>query len=212
MLERRMPEPLPPPDEGSAALPDGSAPPIYAFKASLMGPPQVFRLAADALEWEIGRYSGRIPYGAVRRVRLLYRPANLQTQRFLTEIWAAQAPKLKVSSVSWASLTEQRRQDAAYIAFVEALHRRLAEVRTEAVFEAGSPPWLYWPGVVVFVGIAVAIALLIVRGVQEGALIGAAVAGVFLAFYLWQLGTFFRRNRPGRYRPEAIPAAVLPGG
>jgi hypothetical protein len=47
---------------------------------------------------------------------------------------------------------------------------------------------------------------------QEGALIGAAVAGVFLAFYLWQLGTFFRRNRPGRYRPDAIPAAVLPGG
>ena len=205
-----MPEPLPPPDEGSDALADGSAPPIYAFKASLMGPPQVFRVAPDALEWEIGRYSGRIPYAAVRRVRLLYRPANLQTQRFVTEIWAAQAPKLKVSSVSWASLTEQRRQDAAYIAFVEALHRRLAEVRTEAVFEAGSPPWLYWPGVVVFVGIAVAIALLIVRGVQERALIGAAVAGVFLAFYLWQLGTFFKRNLPRHYTLDAIPADVLP--
>ena len=47
---------------------------------------------------------------------------------------------------------------------------------------------------------------------QAGFGAGAALAAAFLAVYLWQLGTFFRRNRPGRYRPEAIPAAVLPGG
>jgi hypothetical protein len=196
--------------EGPPEPPEEAADSAYAFKPSLMGPPQSFRAAPDALEWDVGRYSGRIPYGDVRRVRLLYRPANLQTHRFLAEIWAERAPKLKIASVSWASLTEQRRQDAAYKAFVGALHRRLAG--TDAVFEAGSPPWLYWPGVAVFFAIAVAIVLLIARGVQEGSLTGAAVVAVFLAFYLWQVGTFFRRNRPARYRPEAIPAAVLPQG
>jgi hypothetical protein len=196
--------------EGPPAPPEEAADSVYAFKPSLMGPPQSFRAAPDALEWDVGRYSGRIPYGDVRRVRLLYRPANLQTHRFLAEIWAERAPKLKIASVSWASLTEQRRQDAAYKAFVDTLHRRLAG--TDAVFEAGSPPWLYWPGVAVFFAIAVAIVLLIARGVQEGSLTGAAVVAVFLAFYLWQVGTFFRRNRPARYRPEAIPAAVLPQG
>jgi hypothetical protein len=201
------------PVDGSAAPPESAAADsVYAFKPSLMGAPQVFRAAPDALEWDLGRYSGRIPYRDIRRVRLAYRPANLQTHRFLAEIWAERAPKLKIASVSWQSLTEQRRQDAAYSAFIGTLHGRLAEARTGAVFEAGSPPWLYWPGVVVFFGIAAVIVLLIARGVQEGALAGAGIAGAFLAFYLWQVGTFFRRNRPGRYRPEAIPAAVLPRG
>jgi hypothetical protein len=185
---------------------------LYSYKPSLMGPPQAFRAAPDALEWEVGRYSGRIPYRDIRRVRLLYRPANLQTHRFLAEIWAERAPKLKIASVSWRSLTEQQRQDAAYKAFIGTLHRRLAEAEADRVLQAGSPPWLYWPGVVVFFGLAVAIMLLIARGIQEGTLTGAALAAVFFAFYLWQLGTFFLRNRPGTYRPEAIPAAVLPRG
>jgi hypothetical protein len=207
-----MPESSAAPVDGPAAPPEAAADSVYAFKPSLMGPPQAFRAAPDALEWDVGRYSGRVAYPDIRRVRLIYRPANLQTHRFLAEIWAERTPKLKIASVSWIGLTEQRRQDAAYNAFIGALHRRLIEVGTDALFEAGSPPWLYWPGVAVFIGIALAIVLLIARGVQEGALAGAGFAGLFLAFYLWQIGTFFRRNRPGRYRPDAIPAAVLPRG
>jgi hypothetical protein len=213
VLEGRMPQLSVPPIDGSAAAPEGEADDsAYVFKPSLMGPPQTFRAAPDGLEWQVGRYSGRVPYREVRRVRLAYRPANLQTHRFLAEIWAERTPKLKIASVSWASLTEQRRQDAAYNAFIRALHRRLAEARTDTVFNAGSPPWLYWPGVAVFIGVAVAILLLIVRGLQQGAVAGGGLAAVFLAIYLWQVGTFFRRNRPGRYRPDAIPAAVLPSG
>ena len=198
---------------GPAAVPEGGpADSAYAFKPSLMGPPQTFRAAPDGLEWQVGRYSGRVPYREVRRVRLAYRPANLQTHRFLAEIWAERTPKLKIASVSWASLTEQRRQDAAYNAFMRALHGRLAEARTDTVFDAGSPPWLYWPGLAVFIAIAVAILLLTVRGLQQGGVVGAGLAAAFLAIYLWQVGTFFRRNRPARYRPDAIPAAVLPRG
>ena len=32
----------------------------------------------------------------------------------------------------------------------------------------------------------------------------------FLALFAWQLGTFFRRNRPGTYGPDALPPEVLP--
>jgi hypothetical protein len=48
--------------------------------------------------------------------------------------------------------------------------------------------------------------------VQMGATAGALMVGGFLALFLWQVGTFFRRNRPGTYRPDAIPAEVLPAG
>jgi hypothetical protein len=29
---------------------------------------------------------------------------------------------------------------------------------------------------------------------------------------VWQSGTYFLRNRPGRYRPDALPKELVPGG
>jgi hypothetical protein len=63
-----------------------------------------------------------------------------------------------------------------------------------------------------FVGVCLALAALTARALQIGATAGAAVVGGFLALFLWQVGTFFRRNRPGTYRADAIPAEVLPNG
>jgi hypothetical protein len=31
-----------------------------------------------------------------------------------------------------------------------------------------------------------------------------------MPFLFWQGGNFFRRNRPGFYSPEALPAELLP--
>ena len=44
----------------------------------------------------------------------------------------------------------------------------------------------------------------------EAAWAGTAFVGAFLALSLWQLGGFFRRNRPGRYRADAPPGDLLP--
>ena len=37
-----------------------------------------------------------------------------------------------------------------------------------------------------------------------------AVVAIFFLLFAFQVGTFFYRNRPGRYRPDAIPSSVLP--
>jgi hypothetical protein len=71
---------------------------------------------------------------------------------------------------------------------------------------------LYWPGLVVFVLVSLVLAALIVQALRAGAVSGAVFVAVFLGAFLWQAGTFFRRNRPRIYAPEAIPAAVLPRG
>ena len=34
----------------------------------------------------------------------------------------------------------------------------------------------------------------------------------FLALFVWQSGGYFKRNRPGRYRPDAPPKELVPGG
>lgn len=184
--------------------------PLYAYKPSLLGTAHEFRLAADALAWRVGGRSGHIPYREIRRLRLSFRPVTMQSYRFLAEVWPASGPKLQIASTSWRSMVELERLDRAYAAFLAELHRRMAGVGARTSFEAGSPPLVYWPGVTVFVVVSLALAALTVRALQAGATTGAIFVVIFLGAFLWQAGTFFRRNRPGTYAPEAIPAVVLP--
>lgn len=191
----------------AAAAGEGVA---YAYRPSLLGAAWEFRLTDEGIEWAAGRRSGRIAFRDVRRLRMSFRPVSMQTQRYLTEVWADGAPKLEIVSSSWKSMVEQVRQDQSYSAFVVELHRRLMHEATSVRFEQGSNQLLYWPGLIVFVGVALGLALLVVRALQFNSMGGAALIGGFLALLLWQGGGFFRRNRPGVYRPDALPAELMP--
>lgn len=182
----------------------------YTYRPSLLGAPWEFSLDGDGLGWASGRKSGRITYRKIKRIRLSYRPTSMQSHRFMTEIWAEGAPKLEILSSSWKSMVEQQRLDRPYADFIAELHRRLARLAPPPRFEQGSNPLLYWPGLVVFAGVALGLAWLIVRALQADAQGGAAFVGVFLALFLWQGGNYFRRNRPGLYRPEAPPSNLMP--
>jgi hypothetical protein len=195
--------------EPAGAVLDGTA---YSYRPSLLGAAWEFRLAGDGIDWAAGSKSGHIAFRDVRRMRLTYRPASMQSHRFMTELWADGAPKLEILSSSWKSLVEQERLDKPYAAFVRELHRRIALASPPARFELGGNRLLYWPGLVSFIGVALGLALLIVRALQADAKGGAAFIGFFLVLFLWQGGNFFRRNRPGLYRPEAVPAALMPKG
>ena len=184
--------------------------PSYAFKASLIGSMCQFTLKPDALEWQIGSRSGRTRYEAVRAVRLSYRPVTMQSQRFIAEIWAPGSPKIQIVSVSWRSIMEQQRLDGAYAAFIVELHRRLAAAGTPARFSTGLPFATYWVGVVVFGAVLVATGGLLVRAMSFDQWAPMVVVAIFFVVFAYQLGTYFYRNRPGRYRPDAIPAGVLP--
>jgi hypothetical protein len=191
---------------------DETAPddPAYSYKPLLMGAPWEFCLRPDALEWRAGRHHGRAPYRRVTRVRLSYRPSTMQTRRFLTEVWPAGGPKLSIASTSWRSMVEQENLEAAYGAFVRELHRRIAAAGTDATFQTGSPALLYWPGLAIVAGATLAIAVLAVRAVALGDWAAGAIMAGFLALFAWQGATFFHRNRPGRYRPEAVPSKLVP--
>ena len=179
----------------------------YVYKSSLMGAPLEFHLAPDALEWRKGGIAGRTPYGSVRRIRLSFRPMTMQNYRFLTEVWPENGPKLQIASTSWKSLVEHQRLDAEYRAFVSELSRRVGAAGGNTAFDTGSPAFLYWPGVIVFIGAALA-----VRALSEQAWGGAAFVAAFFALFLYQAGNFFRRNRPGTFRPDAVPSLLLPKG
>ena len=182
----------------------------YDYKPALLGAAWQFRLRSDALEWQLGRRAGRLPYERVARVRLSFRPVTMQTYRFIAEIWPEEGPKLQIASTSWRSILEQERKDRTYAAFLAELHRRIAAAGGRADFVTGSPPFLYWPGLVVFAVAALAMAALTVRAIQVQAWEATAIVGGFFALFLWQVGGFFRRNRPGTYQPNALPPDLIP--
>lgn len=182
----------------------------YTYRPSLLGAPWEFRLDGDVFEWRAGRQSGRVALAQVRFVRLSYRPANLQTHRFVTELWADGAPKLQIVSASWKSMFDQERLDKPYSAFVAELHRRLMQTGAGTQFIRGIHKVKYWASVAVFAAVGLGISVLVVRALQSGVFAGAAFVGAFLALFVWQGGNFLRRNRPGTYRPDALPAMLLP--
>ena len=134
------------PDPDDAA--DGDEP-RYAYKPSLVGAPCEFALMPEALHWRIGRRSGDVRYDRVRSVRMSFRPVTMQSHRFITEIRSPDSPKIQISSVSWRSLMEQERLDAAYSAFIADLHRRLAAAGPALFWPACR--LFYWSGVVLVV-------------------------------------------------------------
>lgn len=193
-----------------ADTPAGEDDPFYAFKASLAGAPMILWLRRDSLEWSFGRRSGVIRYDRIRRVRMAYRPASLQSHRFITEIWAHDQPKLQIVSTTWQGLVLQQRQDAPYAAFVTELHRRLAAAGVKARFHTGLPVVLYAIGVAIIGAAAFAFVLMVFRTLGLADWRVLAVLGILFATFAWQLGNYFIRNQPAEYRPDAIPPRVLP--
>jgi hypothetical protein len=189
-----------------------SGDPTYAFKPSILGAPSVFTLAPDVLQFRVGSFSGRIRYDRIRRIRLSFRPATLQAHRFVAEIWTAGHPKLQIASSSWRSVVQQERLDAAYTAFVAELHRRVAAAGGGAQFVAGMPAISYWIGAMVFGAAMVAMGVLVVHALLLREWTGGLIVGLLFVVFGVQLGGYFRRNWPARYRPDAIPAYVLPKG
>jgi len=80
----------------------------------------------------------------------------------------------------------------------------------KASFEAGSPAMLYWPGLTIVASALVALAALTLQALLIRNWSAAAIVGGFFALFAWQGGIFFWRNRPGRYRPDAVPSHLLP--
>jgi hypothetical protein len=182
--------------------------PSYSYQPSVFGAGRTFRLRDGAIDWEAGRRSGRIALDRITRVRMSYRPGTLQTQRFLTEIWSPDAPKLSILSTSWKSAVEQINQGDSYRTFVVEFNRRL--VGTSARFEAGMNPLIYWLGLALLVAASLAIAGLAMRAFQSGGRLSGFLIAAFVLLFFWQGGTIFQRNRPGSYRPDALPPLLLP--
>jgi hypothetical protein len=183
----------------------------YRFRPRMLGSDHSFRLGPDSLEWNVAGYSGRTAYPMITHVRLGYRPSNLGSRRFTTEIWSRNTPRIEIASASNRSLVAMEDHGAAYKAFIRDLHVRIADSGANCRFEAGFAPWRWWPMVAIGAATLVGMGLVSVRAIAGGDLRTTALILGLVGLLAWQMLPLVVRNRPRRYDPRQIPDDVLPG-
>ena len=167
--------------------------PTYAFKPSLMGAMCQFTLRPDALEWQIGRRSGRIRYDARSRDPPVV-PAGDDAvaslhHRNLVRRQSEDSDRLGVLAQHHGAGAPGQ----AYASFIVPSCRPWPSSPADAAgatgagkFSTGLPLVTYWLGVVVFGAVMVATGGLVVRAMRLGqwsatAIVGDVLPGVRLS-------------------------------
>jgi hypothetical protein len=182
----------------------------YAYKASLIGSAYEFELIDAGLKWRAAGKSGFWNYRDIAAVRLSYRPVSMQARRFRCDIDHIDRQRLVVMSATWRTVTLMTPQDPDYRAFIIELHRRLRRAGSQAKLIGGLKPGLYALGVALLALFVIAVTGLLARALATGEWGGALFLIGFTALFGWQIGGFIRRNRPQRYRFDAVPSELLP--
>lgn len=197
--------------EESASLTDEEPPKRrrYSYKASLAGSLQAFELTEPGMTFQTGFRSGLWRYADIARIRLTYRPVSMLRHRFRADVSHKDGKTLRIVSATWAGLVAMTPQDEAYRAFVEDLHRRVAD-RPGLVCVAGLPPLTFALAGIVFAAITIAIAALLVSALVTAQFAAALFLLGFMAWSGWYAGGWLIRNKPRSYAPQSVPRHLLP--
>jgi O-antigen/teichoic acid export membrane protein len=169
-----------------------------------------YRLVGDRLSVDNGRKETEIALARVEQVRLTYESRSMGQGAYQTSLKLADGTTVKLSSISWRSMFEARRQDAEYSAFVQALLLGVARANPAARFLAGKPR-LQWLAMAAVAAVSlVAAAFFIWRAALSGATIAALVGAAVAAAGIWQLEPLVRLNRPRPFTIRELPQGLLP--
>ncbi|MFG1294741.1 hypothetical protein [Xanthobacter variabilis] len=188
-----------------------SEPTTYSYHPRLGGAGVQLTLADDALQWLVGPREGRLRLADIARLNLRFQPAKFASATFELEILGREGSRLVAASASRTSLTAVRDQGPDYTRFVRALHGALEAAKVPVECRGGYGP-LRW-GLMVGLGLVAAVGLLVVVGFAafQGQWSTAGIIGLLSVVVAWPTLETLVRNRPLRYRLDALPAHLLPG-
>ena len=154
-----------------------------------------------------------VPLGEIVRVRLDFAPTRPERNRYRCRLTLRTGETLEFFNRTYAGVYDFRDTSAEYVGFVRALHDALAAGAALAPgrrFVTGAGWGSYAANLVAtaFVFLCFGVIAWFLARVNLTWMIGLKL--LILIFYVPTLLRWVARNRPGDYRPEAIPAAVLP--
>ncbi len=146
-----------------------------------------------------------LPWSEVSEVRLSYAPNRFQSNCYRCDV-KSRGAKVWWTNINYAGPLSLERQTPAYLAFVKALHQKLAAEGRGVRFRTGITRLQWWGWGFVF-------SLLVVVGLAVFTFFPTADKtfricllvsyGLFVVFWL-------ALNRPGSYSPEQLPESLLP--
>jgi hypothetical protein len=186
--------------------------PTYRQRPRPFGPEVTWRLEPEHLYADSGLRNKRVPYGRIAAIRLTYAPTNITSVAFKTAIRLDDGKTLTFGSLSWKTYFEVDRQDTAYRAFVTDLVARAGAANPGVALVAGKARPICLAAAAVGGVTAVTMAGAIGWAVSNGSWALAGLATLFLVPFAWQAWGMAVRNRPGTFRSDAVPQALLPKG
>jgi hypothetical protein len=185
---------------------------VYEHRAKPYAQEARFEMKRDVLAVTQGSRSGDFAYGDITMVRLLYKPRNTTNEGYQAKLYRKDRRTVGLTNLTWKSLVDLDRQDADYATFVKTLIQRIATANPNVVLEAGMPRWLHILTAVAG-GIAmIALVLVGIAALRQGGWPMALMTVAIGAYFVWWTWRYLGRNRPRRFRPDAIPPDVMPPG
>ena len=192
-----------------AAEPDGTT---YTFRSHAFVGERTYRLTDDALVVEeAGKPPGGAFYDGISEVRLAFTPTRAATNRYRAQIIYRAGGMAELFNLHYRGIMDFPEQNAAYVAFLTELHRRLAAKGKDVRYRAGNSLGAYignW-ALTIFIFVMLALVLFVLIPNWGGTWIVFAKLVVIL-FFIPVLIRYMRKAKPRTYDPLAIPAEVLP--
>jgi hypothetical protein len=186
------------------------APLAYQHRAKPYAQEARFEMRPDHLAVTQGGRSGDFAYRDILMVRLIYKPRNTTNEGYQAKLYRRDRKTVALTNLSWKSLVDLERQDADYAAFVRALVGRIASANPSVVLEAGFPRWLH--AVTTAAGLIAILALIFVgiQALRHGGWPMALMTVAIGLYFCWWTARYLARNRPRRFRADALPPDVMP--
>jgi hypothetical protein len=193
---------------------DTSAPLVYTVRANVLEYDTTWELTPDAIVRTEPRRDGpfvfRIPYTAVKDIRLSYAPSRVDSARYRCDITPKSGGAIAILSTHYAGIGDFEDRAATYAPFVRELIARVAAANPSATFRAGKNPYLYVAEHLFLIAMAALLVfvLFLVGGAGLSDLVLLKLAIIAASIPL--LVIYALKNWPRSFSPDTVPLDVLP--
>lgn len=163
----------------------------------------------DALTWrDVKGGGGRVPYSAIRSVRLRFEPTRAERRRYAMRIDAG--TELAITNIHYAGIYDFKDQSEMFRPFVEAFHTKLKAANPNVKYLSGSTPAAYVMNILLTIWIfaMLAIAAIFLFSIGVGWLVAVKVG--LILFFMPALFRLLKKNKPSTYDPQHIPESLVP--